>query len=47
MNTQQLTNKDQYRAAYLAGHCPDPDISSDYDKGVIFAAIEKGEGATE
>jgi outer membrane murein-binding lipoprotein Lpp len=29
--------------ARLAGHYPAPDISSDYDKGVIFAAIEKGE----
>lgn len=27
----------------LAGHYPAPDISSDYDKSVIFAAIEKGE----
>lgn len=29
--------------ARLAGHYPCPDISSDYDKGVIFGAIEKGE----
>ena len=29
--------------ARLAGHYPAPDISSDYDKSVIFAAIEKGE----
>ena len=29
--------------ARLAGHYPAPDISSDYDKGVIFSAIEKGE----
>jgi outer membrane murein-binding lipoprotein Lpp len=31
--------------ARLAGHYPAPDVSSDYDKGVIFAAIEKGEEA--
>ncbi len=29
--------------ARLADHYPAPDISSDYDKGVIFSAIEKGE----
>jgi hypothetical protein len=29
--------------ARLAGHYPAPDVSSDYDKFVIFAAIEKGE----
>lgn len=29
--------------ARLAGHYPDPDISSNYDKSLIFAAIEKGE----
>jgi hypothetical protein len=29
----------------LAGHYPAPDISSDYDKSVIFSAIEKGEEA--
>ena len=29
--------------ARLAGHYPAPDISSDCDKSVIFAAIEKGE----
>jgi outer membrane murein-binding lipoprotein Lpp len=29
--------------ARLAGHYPAPDVSSDYDKSVIFAAIEKGE----
>jgi outer membrane murein-binding lipoprotein Lpp len=29
--------------ARLAGHYPAPNISSDYDKSVIFAAIEKGE----
>jgi outer membrane murein-binding lipoprotein Lpp len=31
--------------ARLAGHYPAPDISSEYDKSVIFAAIEKGEEA--
>ena len=31
--------------ARLAGHYPAPDISSDHDKSVIFAAIEKGEEA--
>jgi hypothetical protein len=31
--------------ARLAGHYPAPDVSSDYDKGVIFGAIEKGEEA--
>jgi hypothetical protein len=29
--------------ARLAGHYPAPSVSSDYDKSVIFAAIEKGE----
>lgn len=29
--------------ARLAGHYPCPEVSSDYDKGVIFSAIEKGE----
>ena len=29
--------------ARLAGHYPAPEVSSDYDKGVIFSAIEKGE----
>lgn len=29
--------------ARLAGHYPAPDVSSDYCKSVIFAAIEKGE----
>ncbi len=33
--------------ARLAFHYPAPDVSSDYDKSVIFAAIEKGEGCTE
>lgn len=27
----------------LAGHYPAPSVSSDYDKNVIFAAIERGE----
>lgn len=27
----------------LAGHYPCPEFSSDYDKGVIFSAIERGE----
>lgn len=27
----------------LAGHYPCPEFSSDYDKSVIFAAIERGE----
>lgn len=27
----------------LAGHYPAPSITSDYDKSVIFAAIERGE----
>jgi len=31
--------------ARLAGHYPTPSVSSDYDKSVIFAAIEKGEEA--
>ena len=31
----------------LAGHYPAPSVSSDYDKSVIFAAIEKGEGGAE
>lgn len=29
--------------ARLAGHYPAPSVTSDYDKSVIFAAIEKGE----
>jgi len=29
--------------ARLAGHYPCPQVSSDYDKAVIFAAIEQGE----
>jgi hypothetical protein len=28
----------------LAGHYPAPSVTSDYDKSVIFAAIERGEG---
>lgn len=28
---------------YLAGHYPAPSVTSDYDKSVIFAAIERGE----
>lgn len=45
----QNGNPDQYKEffydcfARLAGHYPAPDISSGYDKSVIFAAIEKGE----
>jgi outer membrane murein-binding lipoprotein Lpp len=31
--------------ARLAGHYPAPEVSSDYDKGVIFSAIGKGEEA--
>ena len=31
--------------ARLAGHYPCPEFSSDYDKSVIFEAIEKGEEA--
>jgi hypothetical protein len=31
--------------ARLAGHYPCPSVSSDYDKSVIFAAIERGEEA--
>ena len=33
--------------ARLAGHYPAPSITSDHDKSVIFAAIEKGEGSAE
>jgi hypothetical protein len=42
-------NPDQYKEfffdcfARLAGHYPCPEVSSDYDKSVIFGAIEKGE----
>lgn len=31
----------------LAAHYPAPSITSDYDKSVIFAAIEKGEGGAD
>lgn len=31
----------------LAGHYPCASVTSDYDCGVIFAAIERGEGVTE
>lgn len=31
----------------LSGHYPCPSVTSDYDKNVIFEAIEKGEGTTE
>lgn len=31
----------------LAGHYPCPSVTSDYDKNVIFEAIERGEGVTE
>lgn len=30
--------------ARLGAHYPCPSITSDYDKGVIFATIDKGEG---
>jgi len=30
--------------AHLAGYYPCPSVTSDYDKGVIFDAIRKGEG---
>ncbi len=33
--------------ARLGAHYPCPEVTSDYDKSVIFAAIEKGEGVTE
>ena len=33
--------------ARLNGHYPCPDITSDYDKSIIFAAIERGEGVME
>jgi len=32
---------------HLSGHYPAPDVNSDYDKGVIFEAITRGEGITE
>lgn len=31
----------------LAGHYPCPSVNSDYDKNVIFEAIERGEGVNE
>lgn len=31
----------------LAGHYPCPSITSDYDKSIIFEAIDKSEGATD
>ena len=33
--------------ARLNAHYPCPSVTSDYDKSVIFAAIEKSEGVTE
>jgi len=33
--------------ARLNEHYPCPEVTSDYDKNVIFEAIEKGEGAAE
>ena len=33
--------------ARLNDHYPCPEVTSDYDKSVIFAAIEKGERASE
>ena len=44
----QNGNPDQYKEffydcfARLAGEYPAPSVSNDYDKGVIFEAIEKG-----
>ena len=35
----------EYCFERLAGHYPAPSVTSDYDKGVIFAAIERGEEA--
>ena len=46
----QNGNPDQYKEffydcfARLAGHYPAPSVSNDYDKSVIFEAIEKGTG---
>ena len=31
----------------LAGHYPCPEWTSDYDKSIIFAAIEKSEGGSD
>ena len=33
--------------ARLDGHYPCPSVTSDYDCGVIYAAIERGEGVSE
>lgn len=33
--------------ARLNGHYPYPSVTSDYDKSIIFNAIERGEGVTE
>ena len=33
--------------ARLNDHYPYPEVTSDYDKSVVFAAIERGEGVTE
>lgn len=33
--------------ARLAGHYPRPSVTSDYDKSVIFAAIEKSENTAD
>ena len=33
--------------ARLNAHYPCPSVTSDYDKSIIFAAIEKGERASE
>ena len=44
----QNGNPDQYKEFFydcferLAGHYPAPSVSNDYDKSVIFEAIEKG-----
>ena len=32
---------------FLGGYYPAPSVTSDYDKSVIFNAIERGEGVTE
>ena len=47
----QNGNPDQYKEffydcfARLAGEYPAPSVSNDYDKSVIFEAIERGESA--
>jgi hypothetical protein len=44
---------DEYRKFFhdcfqrLAEHYPCPEVTSDYDKAVIFSAIERGEGTAE